>query len=170
MDWGNILSNNIATQILEYRKNHSISSQNLPPFYMSIYIMEVVCFTSYSLAMGWKWTTQDPLPIHVYHSMLWNSKFENYFYKIFHGVILPLFQAVFNEKAPKLTKEAQVDFSSIRKWFGVQFFTYVNVFGSLARPHVLPLYVPNKLLAREVAYQTVGNRLTKFLKETKKAS
>ena len=31
-DWGNILSNNIATQILEYRKNHSISSKKFPHF------------------------------------------------------------------------------------------------------------------------------------------
>ena len=49
-------------------------------------------------------------------------------------------------------------------------FIYVRVFGSLTRPHILPLYVPDKLLAREVAYWTVGNGLTRFLKEDKKAS
>ena len=59
-----------------------------------------------------------------------------------------LFQAVFNEKAPRLSKEAQADFSSIGKWFGEELFTYVKVFRSLAQPHVLPLYVLDKLLAR----------------------
>lgn len=170
MDWGNILSNNISNQIFEYRKNCSISSKNFPSFYMSAYIIDVVCFTSDFLAMGCKWTTQDHLLIHVYYNMLWVSKFENHFYKIFHGVILPLFQPLFNEKAPRLSKEAQADFSSIGKWFGEELFTYVRVFGSLSRLHVLPLYVHDKILTREVAYQSVGNELTRLLKEDKKAS
>ena len=46
---------------------------------------------------------------------------------------------------------------------------YVRVFVSLTRPHVLPLYVPDKLLAREVAYQIVGNGRNKALKESKKS-
>ena len=117
MDWGAIFSNNIATQIHEYKYNHSISSKIFPPFYMSAYIMDVICFTSYFPTMGWKWTTQDPLPIHVYHSMLWDSKYKNHFYKVYHGFMLHLFQVVFNEKAPRLSKEAQVDFSSIGKCF-----------------------------------------------------
>ena len=49
-------------------------------------------------------------------------------------------------------------------------FTYVRVFGSSAPPHVLPLYIPDKLLAREIAYQTCGEGgLTKELKDKKKA-
>jgi len=47
-------------------------------------------------------------------------------------------------------------------------FTYVRVYGSLATPHVLPWYVPNKLLAGDFSYQTVGDGLTKTLKESKK--
>lgn len=52
MDWGSILSNNIATQILEYRKNHSIFSKIFPPFYMSAYIVDAMRFTSYFPTMG----------------------------------------------------------------------------------------------------------------------
>ena len=36
-------------------------------------------------------------------------------------------------------------------------------------PHVLPLYVPDKLLAREISYQTLVDGLTKTLKEAKKS-
>ena len=44
------------------------------------------------------------------------------------------------------------------------------VFGSFSSPHVLTLYVPDKLIAREISYQTCGERgLTKDLKEKKKA-
>jgi len=49
-------------------------------------------------------------------------------------------------------------------------FTYVRVFGSSDSPHVLPLYVLDKLLAQEIAYQTRGEGgLNKDLKEKKKA-
>ena len=100
------------------------------------------------LAMGWKWTTQDPLPIHVFHSILWESKNESHFYRICHGVILPVFEVLFNEKAPRISKEAQADFSSIGKWFGEDSLTYVRVFGSLSHPHVLALYVLDKIITR----------------------
>ena len=83
---------------------------------------------------------------------------------------MPLFQDVFNEKAPRLSKEAQVDFTRIGKWFIEDLFTYVRVYGSIDEPHVLPLYVLDKLLAREIAYQTVGHGLTKSLREEKKDS
>ena len=54
--------------------------------------------------------------------------------------------------------------------FGEEWFTYIRVFGSTVPPHVLPLYVPNKLLAREIAYQTCSKGgLTKDLKDKKKA-
>lgn len=49
-----------------------------------------------------------------------------------------------------------------------ELFTYIRVFGSLAHPRVFPLFVIDKLLAKEVAYQTVGKGLTKFLKDAKK--
>lgn len=132
--------------------------------------MDSVCFTLYFPAMGWKQTTEGPVDIHIFHSMLWDTKYENHLYKIFHGFILPLFQAIFNEKAPKLSKEAQADFFSRGKWFGEELFTYVQLFGSLCQMHVLHFYVPDKLLKREVAYQTVENDLTRFVKESKKAS
>ena len=46
----------------------------------------------------------------------------------------------------------------------------MRVFGSFASLHVLPLYVPDKLIAREIAYQTCGDGgLTKELKDKKKA-
>jgi len=104
--------------------------------------------------MGWKWTTQDPLPIHVYHKELWDSKFPPFFYKICHGVMLPLYKTLYDKDAPRCSLEEEADIQTVAKWFGEELFTYVRVFGSVASPHILPLYVPDKLLAREVAYQT----------------
>ena len=58
--------------------------------------------------------------------------------------------------------------TSIGSWFGQELFTYVRVYGSITDPHVLPLYVLNKLLAREIACQMVEKGLTKNLKDAKK--
>jgi len=82
--------------------------------------------------------------------------------------MLPIHQVVFDKRAPRLSDEAKIDFILIGRWFGEDIFTYVRAYGSLAPPHVLLLYVLDKLLAREIAYQTVGDRLTKNLKEAKK--
>ena len=106
IDWGTIFSNNIASQVLYYRNNRSFTSRTVPPFFMSAYIMDAVCFTTDFLNMGWKWTIQIPTPIHVYHSILWKSKYESHFYKICHGVIFLLYQVFFGDKAPILSKEA----------------------------------------------------------------
>ena len=54
-------------------------------------------------------------------------------------------------------------------WFGEESFTYIKVFGSIVASHVLPYYVPDKLLARGIAYQIVGEGITKTLKDMKKS-
>lgn len=56
MNWATILSNNLATAISEYRQKRSTSIENLPPFYLSAYIMDAICFCTMFPIMGWKWT------------------------------------------------------------------------------------------------------------------
>jgi len=68
-DWDTLLSDNLATHILAFRKGCSISENKIPPFYMSSYIMDALCFSMDFLAMGWKWTLQY-YPIHIYHDIL----------------------------------------------------------------------------------------------------
>ncbi len=41
-------------------------------------------------------------------------------------------------------------FFSCERWFGEELFMYIRVFGIIASPHVLPFYVPDKLMAREI--------------------
>jgi len=78
---------------------------------------------------------------------------------------------LYDKDAPRCSLEAEVNILPVARWFGEELFTYVRVFGSSASPHVLPLYVPDKLLAREIAYQTCGEGgLTNDLKEKKRLS
>ena len=96
--------------------------------------------------------------------------FTPYFYENFHGVMLPLYRMLCNKDAPRFSPEMEVDILPIGRCFGEEFFTYVRVFRCIASPHVLPLYVPDKLLAREIAYQTCGvGGMNKELKDKKKA-
>ena len=53
MNWAKILSHNLATAILEYIRKRNIASRVYPPFFVSAYVMDVVCFVSKFLVMGW---------------------------------------------------------------------------------------------------------------------
>ena len=82
--------------------------------------------------------------------------------------MLLIHQNVFDEKATSLSPQANNDLLPTRKLFGDESFTYTRIFGSIYNPHVLHIYVPNNLLAREITYQTIVNGLSKVLKDAKK--
>ena len=65
MNWGQILSDNLAISVREYRQKRSVSLKKILPFFMSAYVMDAICFCSQFPNMGWKWTIQNHLPIHV---------------------------------------------------------------------------------------------------------
>lgn len=91
MDWSQILSENLATLILGYRTKRSFASRVYPPFFFSTYVMDAIFFVSNFPIMGWRWTVQNPLPIQLYHKVLWESNFIPNFFKICHGVIPPIY-------------------------------------------------------------------------------
>lgn len=152
VDWATILSAKMANQILDYRRNRYVTTRIIAPFYMSTYIMETICFNSDFPILGWKWTPQDPNPIHIYHKYLWKAHYKDNIYRICQGFVLPVHQAIFNKPAPRLFDEASIVLTSIGNWFGEEKFTYVRLFGSTTDPHVLPLYILDKLLAKELAH------------------
>ena len=114
LDWAKILSNNLATAILSYRSKRTISRRIYPPFYLSAYVMDAICYISKFPLMGWKWTTQDPLPIHIYHKELWDSKFTLYFYNICHGIMLPLYKCCMIKTLQDFLPKQRSIFSTLR--------------------------------------------------------
>lgn len=80
-----------------------------------------------------------------------------------------IYQTIFYKKFPRISKEEKLYILPVARWFGEELFTYIRVFGSITSPHVLPYYVPNKLLGREIVYETAGDDITKTLKEQKKS-
>ena len=84
--------------------------------------------------------------------------------------MLPLHRMLYNKDALRFSPEVEIDILLVGRWFGEEFFTYIRVFGSIASPHVLPLYVLGKLMACEIAYQICGvGGMSKELKDKKKA-
>ena len=108
------------------------------------------------------------MPIHIYHQKLWKAHYKHHLYQVRNGFMLPIHYAIFDKPAPKISSQVEIDLTAIRRWFGEEKFTYVRVFGSQAKPHVLPLYIPDKLLAREVAYQITSEGVTQTLRSKKK--
>lgn len=168
MDWANILSDKLATTILEFRSNSRKTTRIIPPFYYSAYIMDTLCFNSEYPVLGWRWTPQDPKPIHIYHQMLWKAHYRDHLYKICNGFMLPIYYAIFDKPAPRISEEVGIDLTVVGNWFREDKFTYIRIFGSLKKTHVLPLYVSDKLLARELAYQIRIEGTSKTLRNSKK--
>jgi len=137
MNWAQILSKNLARIIMKYRRKRSVASRVYPPFFMSAYVMDPICFSLKFPIMGWKWTIQNPLPIHVYHKDMWESKFQPHFFKICHGVMLPIQKWLYDRDAPKFSQEVEVYILSVARWFGEETSTYIRVFGSNTSSHVL---------------------------------
>jgi hypothetical protein len=57
---------------------------------------------------------------------------------------------------------------TIADWYIEEHFSYIRVFGFLVSPHAIPKLLPDRLLFKEVSYQTVVGQITKYLKETQK--
>jgi len=138
MDWGNILSDKLATAVLEFRNKSCVTERFIPPFYYSAYILDTLCFNSEFPMLGWRWTPQDPIPIHIYHQKLWKPHHKHHIYQSFNGFMLPIHYAVFDKPASKISSPAEIDLTTIGRWFREEKFTYVRIFGSHAKPHVLP--------------------------------
>lgn len=58
--------------------------------------------------------------------------------------------------------------TAVGSWFGEEKFTYIRLFGSLTKPHVFPLYVLDKLLAREFSYQITVDGTSKNIRNFSK--
>jgi len=62
-------------------------------------------------------------------------------------------------------EEAMSDLRKVENWFGEELFTYIRVWGSLSHPHVLTLFIPDKLVSRKVSYRAMEYGITKVLRE-----
>jgi hypothetical protein len=94
-------------------------------------------------------------PIHVYHSKLWEENVKDFFYEIYHYVVIPLHQILYGYAPPCISKTIVGNLRAIADWFIEEGFSYVRVYGCSIPPHTIPKFLPNRLVCREVAYQII---------------
>lgn len=51
-----------------------------------------------------------------------------------------------------VSKKPTTNLLVVAKYFAEEWFTYIGAFGITGNPHVLPLYVSDKTLVREMAH------------------
>ena len=54
VDWAKILSDTMTTAIFQYRSKRNVSQRVYPPFYLSAYVMDAICYVSKFPVMGWQ--------------------------------------------------------------------------------------------------------------------
>jgi hypothetical protein len=137
----------------------------LTQFFMSAYIMDVVYFMMHFPLMGWSWTLHSVEPIHIYHSKLWEDKAKDLFYEICNWVVVSMHTAIYGYPPPRIFDKIVTNLGKIVDWYIEEHFSYIRVFGCSVPPHALPKFLPDRLVCREVAHQTVLGGIGKDLKE-----
>jgi hypothetical protein len=163
-NWAKMISDNLAKEIIDYKKTRS--KGHPAPFYMSTYVMDVICFMTPFPLMDWSWTLTIFEPIHFYHSKLWEEKAKDFIYEICHNVIVPVHITIYGHPPPRILVMIMGNLGNLAYWFIEENFSYIKVFGCLVTPHDLPQILPNRLVCREVAYHTVGGGISKEMKAT----
>ena len=82
LKWGELISSNLDIQLRKAWKDHQ--------FFMSSYLMNVMCVNLEFPSLGWKWESSLP-SIHVYYKMLWETKYKEDYELICNGLFPTLY-------------------------------------------------------------------------------
>jgi hypothetical protein len=110
-DWAKILSDNLTSKISEYQTK-KIKWQPTS-FFMSSYVMDVICFMTLFPLMRWSWTSDSAEPIHDYHSKLWEDKANDFFYEIFNWVVVLMHIVIFYHPPPRISDKVMVSLGKV---------------------------------------------------------
>ena len=94
--WGELISSNLDLQLKKDRKDHQ--------FFMSSYILDVMCVSIKFPSLGWNWEPNLP-SVHVYFKILWDNKYKQDYELICNGLFSTLYEVIFGEEAPYLSPE-----------------------------------------------------------------
>ena len=104
LNWGEIISSNLDIQLKKVQKKHQ--------FYMSLYILYVMCASREYPYLSWRWKP-NLLSIHVYYKMLWENKYNEDYQWISNDLFSPIYWVLFGKEEPRLSLEGKKYFKSI---------------------------------------------------------
>jgi hypothetical protein len=125
------------------------------------------CSSVQFIDLRWNWDRDQP-PVHVYFSELWSINYKRYFYDICNYFLSPLYTVLFGFPRHIISIKAQTGMKGVEYWYLGKYYSYIRVYGSTGAPHILPLFVPDHLLMREISYQTTRKRVTSLLMRSSK--
>ena len=126
LNWGELISSNIDVQLRKSQKDHQ--------FYMSSYLMNVMCASLEFPSLGWKWESSLS-SIHVYCKMLWETKYKKYYELICNGLFPTLYQVLFGEEAPCLSLEGKKIVKEYGDWYMIPDKVYLRIASRTKPPH-----------------------------------
>lgn len=112
--------------------------------------------------MGWAWSISN-IPVQVYCKDLWEKKYKRQYANICYHFFAQAFELILGKPAPRLSDEAMQVLSNIGDWYIEKDLTYIRIYGATAAPHLLPKFVLDRLVLREIAYQTILHGFNAFL-------
>jgi hypothetical protein len=62
---------------------------------------------------------------------------------------------IFKKECPRLSDVAKKMISKVGHWYLDDHDTYISVFRATGASHMLPVYVPDRLVVGEICYQTI---------------
>jgi hypothetical protein len=150
-NWGAIISKQLSTCI---RQAQTPKEGETPSFYMASYLLDIVCARNDFAGMNLSWHTSD-LPVHVYFSILWENRYKKSYSLICDQFIAHIHLLLFKKECPRLSDTAKKIISKVGHWYLDERDTYIRVFGATRAPHLLPVYVPDRLIVGEICYQSI---------------
>jgi len=86
-----------------------------------------------------------------------------YFYEICEEFITREYVILFSHTAPRLSVDACQTIQILGHWYCKENYTYIKIFDFQKDSHLLQLYVLDRLVIKEISYQTVVLGFTTFL-------
>lgn len=121
---------------------------------MASYLLDISCAQNAFTGMNLNCHSSE-LVVHVYFSILCKNRYKKSFVVICDQLIAHIYFFLFRKEFPRLSDEAKKVISKIGHWYLDEWETYIRVFGATGAPHLLPIYVPGRLVLGEIFYSTI---------------
>jgi hypothetical protein len=147
-NWGAIISKQLSTCI---RQAQTPKEAETSSFYMASYLLDVICSNNVFAGMNLSWHSSK-LSVHVYFDILWENKYKKSYSLICDQFNACIYSFLFNKKCPRLLDATKRVVSKVGHWYLDEHETYIRVFGTPGAPHMLPIYVLDRLVLGEICY------------------
>jgi hypothetical protein len=124
-----------------------------PSFLMSGYMIDSVSAITHFSLLSWNWSLSQDL-VHIHCSKLWDVNWKDYFYEICNHFIITLHMASKNQPTPRFNQEAMDTIKEVEYWFIDEAFYYIIIYACEGETHIFPIYVLDRMVLREIVYQT----------------